>query len=57
MRAQDAGEFLTGLIHFDPSRPGLAEVSTLTETPLAALPNDKLRPDRTSLERMMGRYS
>jgi 2-oxoglutarate ferredoxin oxidoreductase subunit beta len=57
MRAQEAGEFLTGLIHFDPSRPSLAEVSQLAETPLAALPAEKLRPDRTSLEQMMGRYS
>ena len=57
VRAQERGEFITGLLYFDSSRPALAEVSMLPDTPLTALPEAKLRPDRKALETLMARYS
>ena len=58
-RLQDAearGEVLTGLIHFDPDRPSLAEASGLTGTPLALLGDRELRPSSAALERVLDRY-
>ncbi|HEX7003379.1 MAG TPA: 2-oxoacid:ferredoxin oxidoreductase subunit beta [Trueperaceae bacterium] len=57
LRAQEQNEFLTGLFYYDPSRANLAESSNLVDTPLAELPEEKLRPSREALERMMARYS
>jgi 2-oxoglutarate/2-oxoacid ferredoxin oxidoreductase subunit beta len=55
-RANEQGEFITGLIYYDPDRPSLAEVSNLPETPLAYLPEDALRPSRDALESLMRSY-
>lgn len=57
LRAQEADEFLTGLLYYDASRPNLAESSRLVDTPLAELPQERLRPSRDALERMLERYS
>ena len=57
LRAQENGEFLTGLLYYDPDRPNLAESSRLVETPLAELPEERLRPPREALDRLMSRYS
>ena len=54
--AEANGELLTGLVHFDPDRPSLAEASGLTGTPLAALGEDVLRPPPESLARILRRY-
>ncbi|MCI0395590.1 MAG: 2-oxoacid:ferredoxin oxidoreductase subunit beta [Chloroflexi bacterium] len=51
--ARQNKEFITGLIYFDDSRPSLAEVSNLGETPLAYLPEEKLRPSPEKLEEVM----
>jgi 2-oxoglutarate ferredoxin oxidoreductase subunit beta len=53
IRAQEQEEFITGLLYYNPERPNLAEVSELTDTPLAQLPPNKLRPPKEALERLM----
>ncbi len=53
MWAQEKQEFITGLIYYDGERESLAEASDLTETPLAHLPAEKIRPSAESLEEIM----
>lgn len=52
-RANEQQEFITGLIYYDPSRPSLAEVSNVVDTPLAWLPDEKLRPSKEALDSFM----
>jgi 2-oxoglutarate ferredoxin oxidoreductase subunit beta len=54
---QDARQnqlFITGLIYLDTSRPNLAEHENLGDTPLVKIPNEKLRPSKESLQKIMG---
>jgi 2-oxoglutarate ferredoxin oxidoreductase subunit beta len=51
--AQQNQEFITGLVYYNPSRPNLAEVSDLVETPLAHLPETALRPPQEKLAEIM----
>jgi 2-oxoglutarate ferredoxin oxidoreductase subunit beta len=53
--ARQNNEFITGLVYFDPDRPSLAEVSNLGDTPLSALPEEKLRPSAAALAEIMAR--
>jgi len=53
MWAQEKQEFITGLIYYDGERESLAEASNLTETPLAHLTAEKIRPSAESLEEIM----
>lgn len=53
MWAQEKQEFITGLIYYDGERESLAEASELTDTPLAHLPHEQLRPSAESLEKIM----
>ncbi len=53
MWAQEKQEFITGLIYYEGDRESLAEASDLTETPLAHLPIEKIRPSAKSLEEIM----
>jgi 2-oxoglutarate ferredoxin oxidoreductase subunit beta len=57
IRAQEEREFITGLLYYDSSRPDLAESSRLVDTPLSELGEDRLRPGRDVLERLMRRYA
>jgi 2-oxoglutarate/2-oxoacid ferredoxin oxidoreductase subunit beta len=57
LRAARKQEFITGLIYYDPSRPGFAEAARLPSTPLAALPDERLRPPPEALERVLQRYA
>lgn len=56
IRSQQEEEFITGLLYYDPARPNLAEASNLVETPLAELPEERLRPSKEAFERLMQRY-
>ncbi|MEJ2668469.1 MAG: thiamine pyrophosphate-dependent enzyme, partial [Deinococcales bacterium] len=56
-QAEDNHEFITGLIYYDQSRPNLAEISGLDATPLAALPDEALRPTPAMLEELMHDYN
>jgi 2-oxoglutarate/2-oxoacid ferredoxin oxidoreductase subunit beta len=51
--AEDNHEFITGLIYFDNERESLAEASDLTETALAHLGDDQIRPSEKTLQEMM----
>ena len=51
--AQEKQEFITGLIYYDPNRPSLAEVCNLGDTPLAHVPDEKLRPRPEALAQYM----
>ncbi|CAN5766182.1 2-oxoacid:ferredoxin oxidoreductase subunit beta [soil metagenome] len=56
LRATRDEEFITGLIHYDPTRPSFAEAAHLGDVPLASLPDERLRPPPDALERVMLRY-
>jgi 2-oxoglutarate ferredoxin oxidoreductase subunit beta len=51
--ARHARQFITGLIYVDENRQSLAETSHLVDTPLVHLPEEKLRPPREALEKVM----
>ncbi len=46
-------EFITGLIYVDQNRPTLAETSHIVDTPLVQLPDERLRPPREALDKIM----
>lgn len=50
-------EFITGLIYIDNERPNLAEVSHLTDTPLAHLRNSEIRPSEEQLSDFLKAYA
>lgn len=52
--AHDNQQFITGLLYVNGDRPNLAEVHHLDQTPLAHYQQDKLRPSRESLNKIMG---
>lgn len=51
--AQREQLFITGLIYYEEPRPTLLETLHVTETPLAHLPENRLRPDRDALQKLM----
>jgi 2-oxoglutarate ferredoxin oxidoreductase subunit beta len=53
--AHQKQEFITGLIYVNEGRPSLPEVERLPETPLVRLPDEKLRPSRDALDKLMHR--
>lgn len=48
--ARTEQKFITGLVYVDESQADLIELLDLTDTPLAELPDEKLRPDPQALE-------
>jgi 2-oxoglutarate ferredoxin oxidoreductase subunit beta len=52
-QAREKQEFITGLLYINEQRPTLPEVMRLTETPLAQLPESKLRPSREAFAKVM----
>ncbi len=52
-KTEHSEEFTTGLIYFDPTRESLAEAADLTDTPLALLPDEVIRPSKKSLDELM----
>jgi 2-oxoglutarate/2-oxoacid ferredoxin oxidoreductase subunit beta len=55
-QARERHEFLTGLLYIDESRKTLPQVMHLTDTPLAYLPDEQLRPSRERFERVMAGF-
>jgi 2-oxoglutarate ferredoxin oxidoreductase subunit beta len=51
--SQEKGEFLTGLIYLNPEQPDFVAMQEMTDTPLAQLPDEVLRPSRETLEAIM----
>jgi 2-oxoglutarate ferredoxin oxidoreductase subunit beta len=56
-QALDKQEFITGLIYIDNQRPNLVEVSNTTETPLAHLSDEQLRPSKEKLASFLQNYA
>jgi 2-oxoglutarate/2-oxoacid ferredoxin oxidoreductase subunit beta len=56
LRAAREREFITGLLYYDGSRPSFAETARLPDTPLAALPDERLRPPPEALEAVLQRF-
>ena len=52
-RAEVAQKHVTGLLYFNPGKPTLDETLNLVETPLAELPDERLKPSRESLEELL----
>jgi 2-oxoglutarate ferredoxin oxidoreductase subunit beta len=46
-------EFITGLLYINEGRPSLPELERLPETPLAFMPEEKVRPPRDVLDKLM----
>jgi 2-oxoglutarate ferredoxin oxidoreductase subunit beta len=53
IESQEKNEFLTGLIYVDPKRTDFVSMQEMTETPLALLPDEALRPSREALEQIL----
>ncbi|SIN79803.1 2-oxoglutarate ferredoxin oxidoreductase subunit beta [Singulisphaera sp. GP187] len=53
IESQERHEFLTGLLYLAPDRPDFVTMQGMTETPLALLPDESLRPSRETLEAIM----
>ena len=52
-QARAKQELITGLLYIDESRPALPEAMSLTATPLAQLPENRLRPSREAFANLM----
>lgn len=51
--AEEANEFITGLIYYNSKRPNLSEVMELVDTPLAQLNETQLQPPAEILDKLM----
>ena len=47
------GEFATGLIYVEPTKPDFIEMLNLVDEPLATLPQDRVRPPKAVLQQIM----
>ena len=47
---------VTGLLYFEEGKPTLDETEKLVDTPLANLPDDMMRPDEKSLEKLLTNF-
>lgn len=54
--AQREQLFLTGLIYYEEPRPILTDMLRVVDTPLATLPDEKLRPTKDALDNLMQGY-
>jgi len=55
--AHEKREFITGLLYINESRPSFPELEHLPQTPLAHLPEQRVRPSREALAQIMARLS
>lgn len=55
-KAQMEQLFITGLLYYEEPRPTLIETLYCTETPLAHLGEDKIRPSKDALDKLMKSY-
>jgi len=56
LEAQDNHAFVTGLIYYNENRQTLQDVMDLSETPLAEMPVERLRPSREALAGVMAEF-
>ena len=55
--ARQNQEFVTGLLYINENRPTLTDIARTVETPLAYLPNEKLRPSREAFDKVMAEFA
>jgi 2-oxoglutarate ferredoxin oxidoreductase subunit beta len=55
--AREKQEFITGLLYIDESRRTLMDVEGLPETPLAAIPDEQLRPSREAFAAALAEFT
>jgi 2-oxoglutarate ferredoxin oxidoreductase subunit beta len=55
--AEAKQDFITGLIYFNESRATIQDVLDLDQTPLVALPADRLRPSREALSKINAEFA
>ena len=55
--ARGKQEFITGLLYINEERATLPDVLRLPETPLAQLPEDRLRPSREAFEKVIADFA
>ncbi|MNT98496.1 hypothetical protein D3C72_2410930 [compost metagenome] len=48
--------FLTGLIYVNPEAPSLVDMLQLVDTPLVQLGEDRIRPTRETLDKVLQAY-
>ncbi|MGA2992814.1 MAG: 2-oxoacid:ferredoxin oxidoreductase subunit beta [Candidatus Korobacteraceae bacterium] len=53
MQAHEANEALTGIFYINTSQPSFIELLNLVDDPLAALPQERVRPGREALQKIM----
>ena len=53
MEAHDRGEVLTGVFYIDTTKPNFVDLLNMTETPLAHLPQEAVRPPKPVLDEIM----
>ncbi len=51
--ANSKGEFLTGLLYVDPTKPDFTEILNMHDEALGTLPAERVRPSRKALEEIM----
>lgn len=56
-KARIERKILTGLIYFEPERRTVHEISNMVDTPLSALPDEKLRPGEEKLAEVLSAYA
>ncbi len=56
VESQEKGEFLTGLMYVNTQRPDFVGLQSMTDTPLAFLPDSALKPGPEMLEEIMAEY-
>jgi 2-oxoglutarate/2-oxoacid ferredoxin oxidoreductase subunit beta len=54
--AREKNEFLTGLLYINEERKPLTDLMRMDNTPLAMLPDEKLRPSRQAFENVMASF-
>src|SRR5438477_5258813 len=57
LEAEAKQDFITGLIYFNESRGTIQDVLDLDQTPLVALPADRLRPSREALSKINAEFA
>jgi len=51
-----AGEYLTGLLYFEPSNREFHDICGTTDVPLNSVPYEQLSPGKAGLEKLLARY-
>jgi 2-oxoglutarate ferredoxin oxidoreductase subunit beta len=55
--ARENQKFITGLLYVNEGSPTLTDITRTVDTPLAALPEEKLRPTREAFDKVMAEFA